>query len=171
MSRRPDLSAPADVRSIAGPSRRAVLAGAAATPLLPIPQPAAASASSDEAAAACDAWLARHAEAERLSLRWQRLETYLAREHNLFELSEPERLRFPQAREMDDILDRLDVLGEENEALLRQLPTIVAATDLGIAGKLAVAALEECPDQNRPVHLLIASILRDFKALRSSSGR
>ncbi|MEJ0022894.1 MAG: hypothetical protein WDN76_05225 [Alphaproteobacteria bacterium] len=38
-------------------------------------------------------------------------------------------------------------------------------TNLGIAGKLAVAALEVSADDNEEAHLLIASILRDFRAL------
>ena len=161
MSRRLGEAAPADARSN-GPSRRLVLAGAAATPFSV--NAAGASPMTDPAVTACENWLARHAEHERLGQRWQQLESRLAREHNWFKLNRRQRMRFPEAQEMDDLYDRMDVLHDENEILFALLPTIIATTDVGIAAKLAVAAVQVCPDENKEAHQLIASILRDFRA-------
>jgi hypothetical protein len=66
---------------------------------------------------------------------------------------------------MDDLYDRMDALHEENSALLARIPMIVATTPVGIAAKLSVAVIEVCPEENEEAHRLIASILRDFRAL------
>jgi hypothetical protein len=66
---------------------------------------------------------------------------------------------------MDDLYDRMDALHEENRVLLASLPALVATSPLGISGKLAIAAIEVCPEENEEAHRLIASILRDFRAL------
>jgi hypothetical protein len=115
--------------------------------------------------AACETWLDRHAEHERLSARWQQIESRLFKEYNWPKLTPTQRKRFPEKHEMDDLYDRMDALCDQNNILLAQLPTIVATTNLGIAGKLAVAVLEVNPEDNKEAHLLIASILRDFRAL------
>ncbi|MEJ0022780.1 MAG: hypothetical protein WDN76_04640 [Alphaproteobacteria bacterium] len=119
----------------------------------------------DAAAELAKTWLARNAEHERLSLRWQQIESRLFKEHNWPKLTRTQRKRFPEKHEMDDLYDRMDALCDQNDILLAQLPTIVATTNLGIAGKLAVAALEVNADDNEEAHLLIVSILRDFRAL------
>lgn len=66
---------------------------------------------------------------------------------------------------MDDLYDRMDVLHAGNITLLGTLPGLVATSPLGIYGKLAVAATEVCPEENEEAHDLIASILRDYRAL------
>ena len=156
MSRRPPPAANASARPTT-PTRRLVI-GSAAAPLL-------AGCGNDPAARACETWLSRHAEHERLGKRWQQIESRLFRDHNWSRLTRAQRKRFPEKHEMDDLYDQMDTLHEENGALLASLPTIVATSSLGICGKLAVAAIEVCPEENEEAHRLIASILRDYRAL------
>ncbi len=159
MSRRPPPAANASARRVS-PTRRLVL-GAAATPLL-------AGGATDPAASACETWFGRHVEHERLGKRWQQVETRLFKEHNWPRLTRAQRKRFPEKHEMDDLYDRMDVLHGENETLLASLPTIVATTHAGICGKLAVAALVVCPEDHPEAHELIASVLRDYRALHGA---
>lgn len=119
----------------------------------------------DRTAQACETWLVRHAEHERLGKRWQQIETRLFRDHNWSRLTRAQRKRFPEKHEMDDLYDRMDALHEENRVLLLSLPALVATSPLGICGKLAVATIEVCPEENEEAHRLIASILRDYRAL------
>ncbi|HEX8901578.1 hypothetical protein [Vitreimonas sp.] len=119
----------------------------------------------DRAASACEIWLTRHAEHERLGNRWQQIETRLFRDYNWSKLTRAQRKRFPEKHEMDDLYDRMDALHEENRFLLASLPALVATSSLGICGKLAIAAIEVCPEENEKAHRLIASILRDYRAL------
>ncbi len=161
MSRRPEKAAHDTVRPN-DPSRRLILGVAAAAPLVTLLK---APATIDPAADACEAWLTRHAEHERLTNRWQQIENHLFKVHNWPRLTRVQRNRFPEALEMDDLNDRIDVLHDENRKRLALLPAIVATTAAGIAGKLSVASAEVCPDENEDAHLLIVSILRDFRAL------
>lgn len=121
--------------------------------------------SEDRAALASQTWLLRHAEHERLGKRWQQIETRLFRDHNWPKLTRAQRKGFPEKHEMDDLYDRMDALHEENRVLLASLPALVATSPVGICGKLAIAAIEVCPEENEEAHRLIASILRDYRAL------
>jgi hypothetical protein len=162
MSRRPPPAANESARPD-DPTRRLILGAAAATPLIP-----GAALAADPAAEACRAWLARNAEHERLAVQWSRLEARLHREHNWMKLTRAQRRRFPESRELDDLDDRIEVLSDENGALLKALPAIVAASPFGICGKLTIAIKEtnnECED----VHKLILSILRDYRALHGDA--
>lgn len=157
MSRRPPGTANESARA-QSPTRRLVLSGAAAAPLF-------SGSASDPAAPVCETWLSRHAEHERLGKRWQQIETRLFRDHNWSKLTRAQRKRFPEKHEMDDLYDRMDALHEENRVLLASLPALVATSPLGICGKLAIAAIDVCPEENEEAHRLIASILRDYRAL------
>ena len=156
MSRRPPGTATESARA-QSPTRRLVLSGAAA-PLL-------SGSATDPAAPVCETWLSRHAEHDRLGKRWQQIETRLFRDHNWSRLTRAQRKRFPEKHEMDDLYDRMDALHEDNRVLLASLPALVATSPLGICGKLAIAAIEVCPEENEEAHRLIASILRDYRAL------
>jgi hypothetical protein len=153
----------ADLR-LKGPSRRQLVTGAAALPLLPVVQTAI-----DPAIAACQTWLARQAERESLTRGWQKLETRLIREHNWFTLSRRERAAIPEAAELDAIDDRLDDLHTLNQDLLVALPGIPATTIRGLASKLAVAAGSVRPDENVEAHNLINSVLRDLQRAAGSA--
>lgn len=160
MSRRPPPAANESARP--DPSRRLILS-AAASPLLP-----GAALAADPAAEACQAWLARNAEHERLAVQWSRLEARLHREHNWMKLTRSQRRRFPESRELDDLDDRIEVLSDENGAVLKALPAIVAASPIGICGKLTIA-VKETKNDCENVHRLILSILRDYRALHGDA--
>lgn len=156
MSRRSDGAANEGARK-QGPTRRLVL-GATAAPLF-------VNLSADQVAHACEAWLADYSERERLIRRWQQLETQLFNTHNWSNLSCDERTQFPEKLEMDNLDARIDALGARSRQLLASLPTTNATSSRGVCGKLAVAMIEVCPYGNEEAHRLIASILRDYRAL------
>ena len=62
----------------------------------------------------------------------------------------------------------IEALGDRNRELMMTLPTMFATSSRAICGKLAVALVEICPDEKEEAHLLIASILRDYRALHGS---
>lgn len=159
MSERPDKAC-ASARPD-GPSRRTFVLGATSAPLLS----EGSTTDTDQSIIACENWLALRAEHERLARRWSRLEAKLAREHNYLKLSRRQQRALPAAQELSDIDDQLEELHEQQQTLLALLPTLVATSPLGLAGKLAVAAIEVCPEENEEAHRLIASILRDLKAM------
>lgn len=144
-------------------SRRTVFAGSCALPLEIDP-----AALADPSVAACDSWLARHDEQQRLGRRWQEIENRAFAELNWPRLNRTERARHREQLEMDALYDEMDALHEQNQALLASMPGIVATTHLGICGKLAVAAIEACPEDHPELHRLIASILRDYRVLHGA---
>lgn len=151
-----------------GVSRRATIATLSAAPFL---GPSVAVAlEPDQCVAVCEHWLTLHAEHKRLANRWCDLEAELERTHNYLSLSRRKQRLLPQARELEDIDDRLEELHEEMQTLLALLPTMIATSNLGLAGKLAVAAIEVCPEENPEAHHLIASILRDFKSMPTAAA-
>ena len=160
MARRPQETARESVRA-RDPSRRLVIGVAAAAPLMTNSQ----AVRGDLAADACKAWLARHADHERLGQRWQEIEDRVFKQYNWSRLTRAQRNRFPEKHEMDDLYDRMDVLHEQNQALLASIPAMVATTHAGICGKLTVAVLEMCPEDHPDAHHLIESILRDYRTL------
>lgn len=161
MTRRPPSAANASACRNE-PTRRLIL-GAAATPLLP-----GAARAADPAADACHAWLARNSEHERLAVQWSRLEARLHREHNWMKLTRAQRRRFPESRDLDDLDDRIEVLSDENGVLLKALPAIVAASPIGICGKLNIA-IKATNNACEDVHRLLLSILRDYRALHGDA--
>lgn len=122
----------------------------------------------DPAIAACENFLARQSEQQRLGRRWQEIESWAFLELNWPKLNRTQRARHREQLEMDALYDEMDALHEQNQALLASLPSIVATTHLGICGKLAVAAIEACPEDHPELHHLIASILRDYRALHGA---
>ncbi len=142
---------------LSGPSRRCVL-GAASTITIT-------SFNGDTAVSACETFLARHCEQQHLGHRWQQIENRAFAELNWPKLNRTQRGRHREQLEMDALYDEMDALHEQNQVLLASLPSIVATTHLGICGKLAVAAVEACPEDHPELHHLIESILRDYRAL------
>lgn len=156
MSRRSEGTANEGARK-QGPTRRLVL-GTVAAPLFVTP-------GADQVAQATEAWLADHSERERLIRRWQKLETRLFKVHSWSEHSCEQVNQFAEKHEMDKLDERIDVLGDRNREVLAFLPAMSATSSRGICGKLSVALIAVCPDENEEAHLLIASILRDYRAL------
>ena len=95
----------------------------------------------------------------------QEIESRAFKDLNWPKLTRLQRSRHREKLEMDALYDEMDVLHAQNQALLESLPGIVATTHLGSCGKLAVAAIEACPEDHPELHHLIASILRDYRAL------
>jgi hypothetical protein len=122
----------------------------------------------DPAVESCETWLARHAEQRRLGRRWQEIENRAFAELNWPKLNRTQRARHREQLEMDALYDEMDALHEQNQTLLVSLPGIIATTHPGICGKLAVAAIEACPEDHPELHHLIASILRDCRALHGA---
>lgn len=117
----------------------------------------------DPAAKVCAEWLDRHSDQRKLAERWQKLETFLMREHNLFQRSEQELADYVEAAPLDVISDRLDALYALNKKLLGRISESEATTTHGLSSKLLVALALVHPDENKEVHLLLRSILRDIE--------
>ena len=117
----------------------------------------------DPAAKVCAEWLDRHSDQRKLAKRLQKLETFLMREHNLFQLSEQELADYVEAAPLDVINDRLDALYALNKKLLGRISKSEATTTHGLSSKLLVALALVHPDENKEVHLLLRSILRDIE--------
>lgn len=101
-------------------------------------------------------------------MRWQQIETQLFKARNWTKLSYEEGNQLAEKQEMDKLDERIDSLGDKNRELLATLPTMVATSSRGIYRKLTVATIQVCPSENEEAHLLIASILRDYRALHVS---
>jgi len=119
---------------------------------------------SDEAVTVCGEWLNRHANQRELAERWRKLESFLIREHNFFELSEQERAVFVEADTLGIISDHLDKLYEKNKKLLHKLSVARATTNQGLSMKMRVALALIHPDEHKDVCILLTSILRDFES-------
>lgn len=161
MSRRSSGAASADARPH-GPSRRTLIAVTTAMPLL------ATHIEQDECVLVSERFLALEAKHKHLSALWSKLEVRLAQDHNFFELSEAEQNALPGARQLERLGNDIDQNFDAQRALLHSLPRLTAVSAQGLIGKLTVAAIEVRPEENAPANLLIASILRDLKAI---SGR
>lgn len=157
MSRRPPPAANEGVCP-GDPTRRLVIGAAAVTPLIPGASPA------DPAAEACETWLDRNAEHERLAVQWSKLESRLHREQNWLKLTRAQRRRFPESRELDDLDDRIEAISDQNADLLKALPAILAVSPFGVCGKLKIA-IQQTKHEGDEVHALIVSLLRDYRAL------
>ncbi len=159
MSRRPAGAAHVDL--CPNESSRGIVVSGAGIVAPPTPERP----GDDPAIDACETWLNQRAEHDRLTMRWQDLETYLIREHDYFRLSGPMREDIPEAAEFEAADHRLAVLQTLNQDLLDVLPAISATTPHGLASKLAVAAACVRPDENEVAHALIQSILHDLQAM------
>lgn len=127
--------------------------------------------SADEAAEVCSQWLNQHAEHEKLIRQWQKLETRLIREHNLFNLSKRERASLSGAHELDALNARVVALYAQNQKLLVSLPALAAPSTDGVVSKLYVALANVRPDESRATHQLIKSALRDLEGAAPIFGR
>ena len=117
----------------------------------------------DPAAKVCAEWLDRHSDQRKLAERWQKLESFLMREHNLFQLSEQELADYVEATPLDVISNRLNELYALNKKLLGRISKSKATTTHGLSSKLLVALALVHPDENKEVHMLLQSILRDIE--------
>lgn len=118
--------------------------------------------SPDKAAVQCSEWLTWHANHERLTMRWQALETCLIHHHGWFGLTEQERCGRPEAAELRAMEDELNALFDSKQERLRELPDIPARSARGLVLKLSVATASVLPDENEEAHHLLRSVLDDL---------
>ena len=148
------------------PSRRAVLLGASATPVLASAgQASTASATADPTVAICAKWLAVGAEKERLLIAWGDHEDWLARTYDWHRLSSAERSAIPEGGRLGEIEALMDSLCDALEDLFQALPVTPATSVATVIANLTIAGTltfpEDCPD----VHGLIVRAVRDLEGL------
>jgi hypothetical protein len=126
-------------------SRRALLAGASAAPVV-------CAASSNQQAAPetlighCAQWLTLDFESDRLARRWAALETEAAANFDYFRMNERERLSLPMGPEMAAIEKELDVLFGRRKRLYRAITRMTPTTIHEAASLIVIAARIEVHD-------------------------
>lgn len=143
-------------------SRRAVLVGASATPVL---AGQTVTAAADPTIAACEKWLAVEAERNRLTLAWGRCETLLFDKCRRQNISAARESDMPEARKLNEMGAQLEALDLESDVLLKALPTRRAPSAAAVIANLSVAAALLYPDDHPEAHGLIVRAVRDLKAL------
>jgi hypothetical protein len=101
----------------------------------------------------------------RLQRRWGRLEAYLADQYDWLRLSEPERGAVPGAQELRDIDGMLDLLFDEREKLLAELPARGATSLEVVIARLAVAERLIWRDDFPEAQAMIAGAREDLSAM------
>lgn len=162
-------------RRTSGPSRRALIAGAAAAPLLAaggaLPtraiaqEPPTKSVPADPAVELARQCLALHRENERLHRRWGDAEAWLADNHDWFKLAEAQQRALPEARMLYDIDQRFAVLKKEFPRTMRRLRRTPAKSLAGAIGKLRVVVAAIEPDEFPSAYRLLEATIRDLRAL------
>lgn len=142
-------------------SRRAVLAGSAASPVLTA---ASADAGPDKSVALCQRWLAVDAEQRRLMADWGQLEGWLIRKMQWHRLSPDERAAIPEGQKLAEMDARLDVLQVERLALLKSMRPKPAASIEAVIANLLVASRLIFEEDEPEAHGLITRAARDLTA-------
>lgn len=150
-------------------SRRAVLVGTSAAATAPtLPYAAGSPAEALTPASAVkpyERYLQIDARISRLQRRWGRLESYLADQHDWLRLSKAEQQGIPGAQELRDIDGMLDLLVEEREKLLAELPVRGATSLEVVIARLAVAERLIWRDDFPEAHAMIAGAREDLSAM------
>lgn len=163
-------------RRTSGPSRRALIAGAAAAPLIAAggasptrataQEPPTERAPVDPAVDLARECLALHRENERLHRRWGDIEAWLADNHDWFKLTEAQQRALPEARKLYDIDQRFAALKIERPRAMRHLRRTPAQSLAGAIGKLRVVAAAIEPDEFPSAYRLLEATIRDLNALQ-----
>ena len=141
-------------------SRRTVLGAAAATPVLgKREQPA-----RTDTVACCAAVLALDAEIERLTRKWQALETKFIKRHG-FLPHETMQDSSPEAAEMAAIDRSLDPLYGARETQFAALPKMKSESMADVMAKLSVIAQSIYPEDHPIAHAVLIGALRDLKSI------
>lgn len=159
-SRRKAGSAPARVSE---PSRRAVLAGASAAPLIGGPMPLCATI--DPQLAICQQWIAIDVEHRRLLAEWGTLEGWLIKNRRWFRLSPGERAAVPEGARFSQIEARLDELESESHVLLKAMRPAPAKSVEAVIANLSVAGRLIFEEDHPEAHGLIVRAVRDLAKL------
>ena len=144
-------------------SRRSLIGAASAVSA--IGSGAGASLASKDTVAQCAAWIALDLEIDRLALRWAALETLMARDHGWLALSQAERRALPEAAEMFEIDDTLEVLSCRRERMLKPLSRLAGDTPHAAVSKLAVAARLMLQEES-PAQPFVANVVRELAEMR-----
>jgi len=144
-------------------SRRTMLTGVAATPL--VPKRNGVSSRSDWSLEICHRWLAVDAEQRRLQLEWGRLEGWLMTKHDWYKLSPEQQAEIPEGARLAEIDARLDVLEVEGQALLKAMRPKPAKSVDAVIANLSVAARLIFVEDHPEAHGLISRAARDLSAL------
>jgi hypothetical protein len=145
-------------------SRRAVIGGGAtATALCGTVLPVFHEMTNDTVAQ-CATWIALDQEIDRLSLRWSQIETALVAEFPWFQLSQAQRRALPQAAELFQIDERLEVLFHQRRRDLKALAKLKAQTPHAVASMLAVAARVLLYDES-PAQPFITTAVRELAGM------
>ncbi|HEX8900251.1 hypothetical protein [Vitreimonas sp.] len=162
-------------RQTSGPSRRALIAGAAAAPLLAagcaLPTRAIAQApptenvTVDPALELARQCLALRRENERLHRRWGDTEAWLADNHDWFKLTDAQQRALPEARKLYDIDRRFVALEKERPRAMRRLRRTPAKSLAGAIGKLRVVVAAIEPDEFPSAYRLLEATIRDLQSL------
>lgn len=165
-------------RKPSGPSRRGLIAGVAAAPLLaagsapathplmPKPPVKTSPRSVDPVVELARQSLALHRENERLHRCYGTVEAWLVANHNWFKLTEAEQRALPAGRKLYDIHDRWAVLDKERPRSIRRLRRTPAASLAGVIGKLQVVAAAMEPDEFPSAYRLLVATIRDLRQLQ-----
>jgi hypothetical protein len=157
-------------------SRRHLIAGVAATPLLAAanPPPRASTKAVREATRRLDPvvemareCLALHRESERLHRRYGTVESVLFDNCKRLQLSKAQQRAQPEARKLQEISDRLDFLWKERPRKMRRLRNTRATSLEGVIGKLKCAAGGMQPDEFPSAFKLLQATIRDLEAMRA----
>lgn len=150
-------------------SRRAVLVGTSAAATAPTLTHGASSPAETLTPATgvkpYERYLHIDARISRLQRRWGRLESYLADQHDWLRLSEAERGAVPGAQELRNIDGMLDLLFEQREKLLAELPVRGATSLEVVIARLAVAERLIWRDDFPEAHAMIAGAREDLSAM------
>jgi hypothetical protein len=146
-------------------SRRGVVAGVGAAPLLGAGAAAAAPASVDPVLVLTEHYGDLDRRKDVLLRRWGRIEARLARRFDWFKLSEAERRALPQAQELHAIDAEIERIGKESVYVLRRLRAVPARTLEGAIAKLGVVADMIEPDDYPSAHRVLLGAIADLQAL------
>ncbi|OYW27134.1 MAG: hypothetical protein B7Z44_13405 [Caulobacter sp. 12-67-6] len=158
-SRRKAGRAPARLNE---PTRRAVMIGCSAAPL--IGGASAAHAGTDTHIETCRRWLAIDAEQRRLQLEWGTLEGWLMTKRNWYQLSPDQQAAIPESARLAEIDARLDLLEVEGHALLKTMRPKPAKSIEAVVANLSVAARLIFVEDHPEAHGLITRAVRDLAA-------
>ena len=109
--------------------------------------------------------LADEEEYARLSLRWDRLEQVMIRDHKWLELSDEQQRALPEAKELHEIDARLTALSGARAEILPLLASMAAANRRTLMLKLKVVLMLLLPDEQPEARTLLDSTLCDLGSL------
>lgn len=145
------------------PSRRTVLAGASAAPLIGglVPH----TAISDPNLTVCQQWIAMDVEHRQLLAEWGTLEGWLIKNRRWFRLSPDERDAVPESARFSQIEARLDELETESHILLKAMRPAPAKSVEAVIANLSVAGCLIFEEDHPEAHGLIVRAVRDLAKL------